>query len=70
MSNKKQDIQSKLKRLDELVAYFEDSDNTPDIDSSLSNYEEAMKLVAEIKTELQGVTLKIKEIQAKYSSED
>lgn len=70
MAEKKQTIQGRLDSLDRIVKDFENSGEETDIDKALADYEEAMKLVSEIRKELSGVELKIKEIQEKYSQEE
>lgn len=66
MSEKKLAIKEKVKQLDDLIAHFEESADNFDIDSDLKKYEQAMKLVAEVRKELESVELKITEIKAKY----
>ncbi|KXK26400.1 MAG: Exodeoxyribonuclease 7 small subunit [candidate division WS6 bacterium OLB20] len=69
MAQQKQTLQGKLDSLDRIVKSFESSGEQTDIDRALKDYEEAMKLVSEIRTQLSGVELKIKEIQDKYSED-
>lgn len=67
MSVKKATINEKIVKLDALVKYFEQStEGELNIDADLKKYEESMKLVDDIKQELESVELKINEIKEKY----
>jgi len=70
MTKKDSTIQSKIKKLDQLIKQFEDQEQLSDLDKAISSYEEAMKLVSEIRTKLQGAELKIKKIKEDYSLEE
>ena len=65
MGTKNEKLTDKIKQLDELVNYFEKNDDF-DLEAGIANYEQAMKLVQELKKELLGYELKIKEVEAKY----
>jgi exodeoxyribonuclease VII small subunit len=64
MSDKKNTLTDKLKKLQQISKYFEQEEI--DIDESLKKYEEGVKLAAEIKEQLHSYELKIKEIRANY----
>ena len=64
---KKDSITKRIKSLDSLIEYFE-NETELDIDKALGKYEEAMKLVHSIKSELSGYELKINEIKIKYEN--
>lgn len=67
MNEKKVQINDKIKRLDDLVKYFETSaQGELNIEQDLVKYEEALKLVNEIKKELEDVELRINVIKEKY----
>ena len=63
-------IKENLAKLDQLLKYFEDNNEQFDLDQGLKNYEAAMKIVAGLKKELAGYELKVKEVQAKYDTDD
>jgi exonuclease VII small subunit len=67
--DKKLQIKKKVKELDELVAYFEKSEDF-DLEEGLVKYEKALELVKAIKTEMEKFELKIKEIEDKYLQDD
>lgn len=67
--DKKQNIQSKVKKLDELVNYFENNEDF-DLDEGLVKYEEALKLVNDLQLEMESFELKIKKIEEKYLKEE
>jgi exonuclease VII small subunit len=67
--DKKNKINSHLEQLDQLIKYFEDNDEELDIEISLQKYEEGMKIVSEVKKELESFELKVKEIKQKYSQD-
>ena len=67
--DKKLQIKKKVKELDELVAYFEKSEDF-DLEEGLVKYEKALELVKAIKTEIENFELKIKEIEDKYIQDD
>ena len=63
-------IKEALSRLEDLIKYFEESNEQFDLDAGLKNYEEAMKIVDNLQKELSGYELKITEIQKKYRVEN
>lgn len=67
MTKTKESLQAQVKELDELVKYFENSEQAFDLEAGLQKYEAAMKIVQSVKSELQSYELKIKEIEAKYA---
>lgn len=67
--DKKTQIKNKVKELDELVAYFEKSEDF-DLEEGLVKYEKALALVKAVKEEMEKFELKIKEIEDKYLQED
>jgi len=69
MSTKNDNLKTKIAQLDELVKFFEKSQEF-DLEQGIANYEKAMKLVQELKKELHAYELKIKEVEAKYSEEE
>ncbi len=62
---KKELLKSKVQKLDELVAFFEKTEDF-DLDEGLKKYEEALALVKSLQDEMKSFELKIKEIEAKY----
>lgn len=56
-TKRKQTIQSKIKEIEEIVKYFEGEDI--DLDASIEKYEEATKLVEDLKEVLRGYEVKI-----------
>ncbi|MFQ5493641.1 MAG: exodeoxyribonuclease VII small subunit [Candidatus Dojkabacteria bacterium] len=69
-SKKKQGIQANVDKLDEIIEYFEQEDTKFNLDEAIRKYEEAMKLVQDVRKELESVELRINEIQEKYSEEN
>jgi len=68
--SKKDKINNNVKKLDKLIQHFERAEKEFDLEADLAKYEEAMKLVTEVKKELEAFELKINEIKAKYSEEE
>lgn len=68
MTTKNSNLKEKIGQLDNLVKFFEKTDDF-DLEQGIANYEEAMKLVQELKKELRSYELKIKEVEAKYQEE-
>ncbi len=64
----KDNISTKIQELDKLLAFFE-SQTELDLDQGLEKYEQAMKLVSDVKKSLEGYELKINEIQSKYKED-
>lgn len=69
MAQKKILIQDKINELDKLVEYFEQDESNFNLDQGIEKYEQAMKIVSEIKKDLHSYELKIKEIELKYADE-
>lgn len=67
--SKKDQIAANVSKLDELIAYFESEEETA-LDQDLKKYDEAMKLVHDVKKDLESFELKINEIKEKYSEEE
>ena len=63
--DKKEQLKSKVAKIDELVAYFENSDDL-DLEEGLEKYEKALALVKEVKEQMESFELKIKAIEDKY----
>ena len=71
MKNEKSDnLAAKVKKLDELLSYFESSGNEFDLDEGIKKYEEAITLVKEVKGSLKAYELKVKELEVKYQEEE
>jgi exonuclease VII small subunit len=68
MTKTKESLQSQIKELDELVKYFETSEQGFDLEAGIQKYESAMQIVQSVKSELESYELKIKEIEAKYAA--
>jgi|GEM_PF-2217070 len=64
--DKKEQLKSKVAKIDELVAYFENSSDDFDLEEGLEKYEKALALVKEVKEQMEKFELKIKAIEDKY----
>ncbi|HOY46327.1 MAG TPA: exodeoxyribonuclease VII small subunit [Candidatus Dojkabacteria bacterium] len=64
--DKKEQLKSKVAKIDELVAYFENSSEDFDLEEGLEKYEKALALVKEVKEQMEKFELKIKAIEDKY----
>jgi exonuclease VII small subunit len=64
--DKKEQLKSKVAKIDELVAYFENSSDDFDLEQGLEKYEKALALVKEVKEQMEKFELKIKAIEDKY----
>jgi exonuclease VII small subunit len=62
-------LSAEIKKLDELIKYFEENNDEFDLDLGINKYEEAMKIVKSVKDELESYDLKIKEIQQKFDAD-
>ena len=59
----------KIAKLEELSSFFNNTEEI-DLNDAVVKYEQAVKLAMEIKKELSGIELKIKEIKAAYEDKD
>jgi exonuclease VII small subunit len=66
----KKELSTKVEKLDELIAYFEETGNNFDLDEGIKKYEEAIIIVKDLKKSLKSYELKIKDLDAKYKEED
>jgi len=64
--DKKEQLKSKVAKIDELVANFENSSEDFDLEEGLEKYEKALALVKEVKEQMEKFELKIKAIEDKY----
>lgn len=69
-TSKKESINTNVKKLNDLIKYFEAEDKQLNLEADLEKYEEAIKLVAAVKDELESFELKIDEIKGKYMNEE
>ncbi|MEI7579832.1 MAG: hypothetical protein WCJ58_07440 [bacterium] len=66
MKAQKESLNAKIKKVDELLAYFDASEKEFELEKDIAKYQEAMELINDIKQELTGLELKINEIKVKY----
>lgn len=66
MADKKQKLQQKIDKLEKISSYFNNSEEL-ELDEAIKKYEEAAKLVGEVKKELKAIETKINEIKLNYS---
>jgi exonuclease VII small subunit len=69
-NNSRESINKKINDLDELIEYFESSEKQFDLDIGIKKYEEAIKIVKELKKSLKSYELKIKELDAVYLKDE
>ncbi|MCA9383418.1 exodeoxyribonuclease VII small subunit [Candidatus Dojkabacteria bacterium] len=69
MSEKKDNINASIKKLEELISHFEEERTELNLEDDIAKYEEAMKIVSSVRKELAGYEMKINEIKVKYEEE-
>lgn len=67
MSAKKTNIQENMKQLEAIVEWFESDD--VDIDEALQKYEEGLKLVSELQTDMKTAKNKFTKLQKSFAQE-
>jgi len=70
MKTTSKDFSLKVKDLDNLISYFENSENEFDLDEGIKKYEEAIKIVKDLKKSLKSYELKIKELNSVYKEDE
>jgi len=66
MADKKIKLQEKIAQLEKISNYFNNQDEI-ELDEAVKKYEEAAKLVVDVKKELKSIEMKINEIKLNYS---
>jgi exonuclease VII small subunit len=69
-TDSKTNINERVGQLDKLIAYFEASGNDFNLDEGIKKYEEAIKIVKELKTSLKSYEIKIRELDASYQEDE
>lgn len=69
MSDKKLKLQQKIDKLEKISSYFNNNEEI-ELDEAVKKYEEAAKLVVEVKKELKKIETKVNEIKLNYSELD
>ncbi len=70
MPTKKIKLREKINRLEEIGKFFNNSSESLDLEIAVEKYEEAAKLITEIKSELKSLELKIEEIKLMNEDEE
>lgn len=69
MADKKIKLQEKITELEKISQYF-NSQEEIELDEAVKKYEEASKLVSEVKKDLKRIEMKINEIKLNYQDDD
>ncbi len=69
MADKKIKLQEKITELEKISQYFNNQEEI-ELDEAVKKYEEASKLVSEVKKDLKRIEMKINEIKLNYQDDD
>lgn len=69
MADKKIKLQEKITELEKISQYFNNQEEI-ELDEAVRKYEEASKLVSEVKKDLKRIEMKINEIKLNYQDDD